>query len=278
MVTRNIKDLVLKGAEVLKTTCEQPLRESRLILAFVLDCTLTDIIAETAQVSFENESKFFKFVKMRADGCPFAYITGEKEFFGLKFRLCRDTLIPRSDTETLVSFIIENPQINSLLDICCGSGCIAVAAASNLKNITVAGMDISAEAIEFSKKNATLNGVGDRCRFYVSDILNEDISASYDMIVSNPPYIKTDDLSGLEKTVKDFEPMRALDGGGDGLLFYRRICNIAPGALGAGGILAFEIGFEQCEDVAEIMSKNFKDIGYRCDLSGIKRVIYGTKI
>ena len=278
MVNADIKSLVLKAAEILKISCKQPVREARIILSYVLRCTLAEIIAETVSVSPEIEKRFFELVKIRADGCPFAYITGEKEFFGLNFRLCRDTLIPRGDTETLVSFVLENAQISTLLDLCCGSGCIAVASAVNLKNITVSGVDISPEAVEFSEKNAKANGVGDRCKFYVCDILNEIPGGRYDIIVSNPPYIKTADIEQLEKTVKNFEPMRALDGGGDGLAFYRRICEIAPAMLKDGGILAFEIGFDQYDEVASIMGKNFKDIGFRCDLSDIKRVVFGTKI
>ena len=273
-----VNKIISSGANLLKSVCEQPVREARLILAYVMGCTLTDIIAGNVSVSLSDEEQFLKFVKMRADGCPFAYITGKKEFFGLEFELCEDTLIPRDDTETLVSFVLEHPQTKTLLDICCGSGCIGIAAAKNLENVSVTGVDISEKALLFSEKNAGINGVVGRCRFYVSDILTETLTGTYDMIVSNPPYIKTGDITDLDKTVKDFEPMRALDGGNDGLMFYRRICEIAPSFLNDGGILAFEIGFDQFEQVSHIMSKNFKSIGYRCDLSGIKRVVFGTKL
>lgn len=274
----SIKNLVLNGADMLKSVCDSPVRESRLILAHVLDCSLTEIIAETAKISSDDEMRFFELIKQRQSGCPFAYLTGKKEFFGLEFDLCEDTLIPRDDTETLVEFVLENSKINTLLDICCGSGCIGIAVAANLENVNVTGVDISEKAVEFSEKNAKLNGVDGRCGFDVCDILSQDINSKFDMIVSNPPYIKTSDITGLEKSVKDFEPMRALDGGDDGLVFYRRICEIAPKALNEEGILAFEIGFDQFEQVSHIMSKNFKNIGYRCDLSGIKRVVFGTKI
>ncbi|MBR2973125.1 MAG: peptide chain release factor N(5)-glutamine methyltransferase [Clostridia bacterium] len=269
-----INELIRKGADALENKVENPIREARLILAHAAEVSVSDIIVRGGdEVSTECEKKYFENIRQRACGMPFAYITGEQEFFGLKFAVNENVLIPRSDTEILVEFALSAGG-KTVLDICTGSGCIAVALAKNLPDSKVSAVDISPAALEIAKKNASANGC-DNVSFFETNILSEIPGGKFDLIVSNPPYIEKAELSSLMKDVIEFEPRLALDGGDDGLIFYRRICVLAPQILNKGGTLAFEIGYNQYESVYEIMKENFSQIGYKEDLSGIKRVLYG---
>jgi len=268
-----ISDIIRKGMEALENKVENPIREARLILADAAKLSVSDIIIRGGdEVSTECEKKYFENIKKRAAGMPFSYITGEQEFFGLKFSVNENVLIPRADTEILVEFALSCGGKN-VLDICTGSGCIAVALAKNLPDCAVSAVDVSPAALEVAKKNASHNGCD--VSFIEMDILSEIPQGKFDLIVSNPPYIEKAELFSLMKDVIEFEPRLALDGGDDGLIFYRRICALAPKILKKGGILAFEIGYNQYESVYEIMKENFSEIGYKEDLSGIKRVLYG---
>ena len=268
-----ISELIREGADALENKVENPIREARLILAHAADVSVSDIIVRGGDEVFsECETKFFENIKKRALGTPFSYITGEQEFYGLKFAVNENVLIPRSDTEILVEFAVSRGGKN-ILDLCTGSGCIAVALAKNMPDAHVTAVDISPAALEVAKKNASLNGCD--VSFIEMDILSEIPNGKFDLIVSNPPYIENGELSSLMKDVIEFEPRLALDGDDDGLIFYKRICAIAPQILEKGGTLAFEIGYNQYESVYEIMKENFTDIGYKEDLAGIKRVLYG---
>ncbi len=261
------------AAERLSSVCDNPLREARLLLAYTLSLSVTDIIIKPeTNVTDDAEKSFWDNVEKRKNHMPMAYITGTQEFYGLKFKVCEGVLIPRPDTETLVDFILET-QAKNILDICSGSGCIAIAAAKNLPDAMVCGVDISDTALDIAKENNLLNGTS--VSFEKADILSEIPKGRFDLIVSNPPYITDAEMQTLMPDVKKYEPALALCGGSDGLDFYRRICEISPLILNKNGTLAFEIGYNQYDDVLRIMSHNFKDINFRCDLSGIKRVIYG---
>ena len=268
-----ITELIKEGVKTLENKVENPIREARLILADAAKISVSDIIIRGGdEVLPEYEKKYFENIKKRAAGTPISYITEQQEFFGLTFNVNENVLIPRADTEILVEYALSVGGKN-VLDICTGSGCIAISLAKNMPEAHVTAVDISPAALEVAKKNASQNGCD--VSFIEMDILSEIPSGKYDLIVSNPPYIETAELSTLMKDVIEYEPHLALDGGDDGLIFYRRICDFAPQILKKGGTLAFEIGYNQYESVYEIMKENFTEIGYKTDLSGIKRVLYG---
>lgn len=209
------------------------------------------------------------------EGEPVQYITGGCEFMSLWFEVNPSTLIPRCDTEILVETVIDlcGDKAVKILDIGTGSGCIPISLAHYLPRATVLSVDISEEALETAKRNASSNGVADRCTFKRCDILKELPDFIPDIVVSNPPYIPRKDIEALEPKVKSFEPITALDGGADGLDFYRRIS--AHIQLTHDGILAFEVGVNQASDVAQLMSARFDNTKIIKDLSGIDRVVVG---
>ena len=266
-------EMCARGAQRLSGIAENPLREARLIAAFARGMSLSDIIVKGGEaVGADGEKIFFECIEKRAAKMPLAYITGKREFYGLEFEVNDKVLIPRPDTETLVEFAI-NAEADSAVDICTGSGCIAVALKKHRPDMTVAAVDISAGALEIAAGNAGRHNAD--IEFQKKDILKEIPNGRFAMLISNPPYITDEEMRGLMPEVKDFEPHLALRGGADGLLFYRRLCEIAPRILKSGGIAAFEAGAGQHEAVAEIMDKNFENIGFCRDLGNIKRVIYG---
>ena len=209
---------------------------------------------------------------------PLQYILGECEFMSLDFYVESGVLIPRSDTETLVEAVIEKTDENKnmkILDICTGSGCIGISTAHFRSSAYVDLIDISDKAIEIAKKNIVRNNVQSRVKVQKMDILNEYPSEKYDIVVSNPPYIETEVVDTLQTEVKNHEPRLALDGGKDGLIFYRRITEIAPEILKKGGMLAFEIGYNQGKAVSALMGKNFCDVRIIQDFSKNDRVVTG---
>lgn len=206
---------------------------------------------------------------------PVAYILGEKEFFGLSFLVDENVLIPRPDTEILVEWALANFHGGAVLDIGTGSGCIAVTLAKHLPGAKVTAADISPAALAVAKKNAARHGVD--IAFLQLDILSAFPDGKFGLIVSNPPYIRPDVIDGLSASVRDFEPYGALAGGDDGLAFYRAICQKAPAHLAFGGLLAFEIGFDQADAVRTLMGKSFTGITVVKDLAGCDRVVAGAR-
>ncbi len=242
----------------------------------ILGFSKSDIIIGEKELSQQQKEDFDKAFARLLSGEPVQYVTGGCEFMSLWFETNSSTLIPRCDTEILVEQLISELEGKSvrILDIGTGSGCIAISLAYYLPPAEVLSVDISREALETAQRNANAIGVSDRCKFVRCDILNELPDFLPDVIVSNPPYIPSKDISGLDPKVKDFEPLTALEGGEDGLDFYRRISADVP--LTNGGILAFEVGIGQAADVAKIMSPRFANINITKDLSGIDRVVIGT--
>lgn len=231
-----------------------------------------------------SESEFdivMKNIEKRCQRVPLQLITGGQEFMSMDFMVDGNVLIPRQDTEILVEKVIElrgeAGKQQRILDIGTGSGCIAVSLAANIENSEVTAVDISEAALGVAQNNALSNGVADRVKFIKSNLfsaLPEDYT--FDIIVSNPPYIPTADIDGLEPEVKCFEPMLALDGGLDGLDFYRKISEGAKKHLNANGLLAFEVGIYQADSVSHILSEDgYSNIKVVKDLSGVKRVVYG---
>ena len=220
-----------------------------------------------------------KFGKL-VNGEPIQYITNSQEFMNLKFYVDNRVLIPQPDTEILVEnviSIVENTQKNcqkeiEILDLCTGSGIIGICLKKNLQNVKVYVSDISEDALDVAKKNSIQNNV--EISFIKSDLFDE-INEKFDIIVSNPPYIESNAIEGLSNEVKN-EPKIALDGGKDGLDFYRKIIKEAPNFLNKIGVLALEIGYNQ-KDAVEKMLKTYKykNIQIKKDLSNIDRVIIG---
>lgn len=214
-------------------------------------------------------------LERRIKGEPCAYITGETEFMSLPFKVNKNVLIPRQDTENLIEFLMEKIGKGAkILDLCTGSGCIGISLKKYIENSIVTMVDISEGAISVAKENALLNNV--EVNIIKDDVLNPSYNyEKYDLIVSNPPYIEEDVVETLEKTVKDFEPRLALDGGKDGLVFYRKIARDFKKHL--NGRLAFEIGFNQGETVKEILEENgYENIEVIKDYNGNNRIVTGV--
>lgn len=223
----------------------------------------------------EKLQEYEVLLRKRAEHIPLQYITGSQEFMGLEFKVNSHVLIPRQDTETLVEEALKvlEPGM-SVLDLCTGSGCVIVSLLKHQEGLIGTASDISKQAILVAKENAKQNQV--EAEFVSSDLFKS-ITGTFDMIISNPPYIPTDVINGLMPEVKNFEPMTALDGKEDGLYFYREIIREAGKFLNSNGYLYFEIGHDQGGRVAAIM----EDSGYRNvrvvkDLAGNDRVVMGN--
>ena len=226
-------------------------------------------------LSDEELTAFRQMVARRAKREPLQHILGTQEFMGMEFKVSPAVLIPRHDTETLLQEALRiAPKAASALDIGTGSGCVAIALAKNLPDAAIMSVDISAAALELAAQNAALNGV--QVDFRQGSIFEPVQGGRFDLIVSNPPYIPTADLAGLEPEVRDFEPRAALDGGADGLDFYRQIIYQAPKYLTAKGWLLVEIGIGQWAEVKELFaSAGFSAIFAANDPGGIERVVGG---
>lgn len=212
-------------------------------------------------------------------GEPVSYIIGHREFMSLEFSVTPSVLIPRADTEILVEEIIEYYKGKSpfIFEIGTGSGCIAISLAYYIKDAKIAACDISEGALEVALENAKSNGTSGKIHFFRHDIMEgfPKFDIMPDCIVSNPPYIKRDVIETLDKSVRDFEPLSALDGGEDGLDFYRMI--VSRNNLKPGGLFALEIGYNQGEAVKNLMQSDFSQIKIKKDIGGNDRVITGLK-
>jgi len=210
-------------------------------------------------INLEKAEEFSKDIQRRINGEPLQYILGEWDFYSLSFIVDENVLIPRQDTELLVQKIIEscNGKSRKILELCTGSGCIAISVAKNLENCEVTALELSDGALYIAEKNKEKLCVNN-IRFLKQDVLSEipcEFNGKFDLIAANPPYIKTCELDKLQKEVL-FEPKMALDGGGDGLLFYRKIAKDWSCALIKGGKLMVEIGFDQANEVVNIFKEN----------------------
>lgn len=224
----------------------------------------------------EQAKQYQLLIKKRAERVPLQYITGEQEFMGLTFTVNSSVLIPRQDTETLVEEALKaaKPGMN-ILDMCTGSGCVLI---SILKNVDAKGIgyDISKQALNVAKENAKRNHVV--CEFERSDLF-ENVDGTYDIIVSNPPYIPTEVIHTLMPEVKEFEPMEALDGMEDGLHFYRRIVREAKEHLAKGGYLMLEIGHDQGASVSDMLEYGgYAEVRVIKDLARNDRVVIGKRV
>ena len=222
----------------------------------------------------EQLNEYKGLIKKRAERVPLQYITGEQEFMGLTFHVNSNVLIPRQDTETLVEEAIKLVEPGmSILDMCTGSGCIIISILKKCSGIQGTGSDISKQALNVAKKNAKLNNVA--VDFERSDMF-ENLSDKYDMIVSNPPYIRSDVVPTLMPEVCEFEPLDALDGHEDGLYFYRKIIKECKSFLKENGKILFEIGNDQGQAVSDMLTyAGFRNVGVIKDLAHNDRVVVG---
>lgn len=260
---------------------EEAKLDARLLLEYVCHTTRQDLLAHgDREVTEDNVENYRALFKKRAAHVPLQHLTGVQEFMGLEFAVNGDVLVPRQDTEILVEeamrFLHDGMRI---LDVCTGSGCILLSLLHYSNGCEGIGLDISEKALAVAKENAKRLGISE-VSFGQGDLFEGLLDEKkFDMIVSNPPYIRSDVIPGLMEEVRDFEPAEALDGGEDGLVFYRRIIEEAPRHLIGGGMLFFEIGYDQAEAVTSLMKNaGFRDVEVVRDFAGNDRVVYGTSL
>lgn len=233
-------------------------------------------VHEDDEISQEDMEKYQRLIEQRGKHIPLQQLTKEAYFYGMKFFVNENVLIPRQDTEVLVEQVLslsKGKENLKLLDMCTGSGCILLALLANLKQASGTGVDLSEKALEVAQRNGKELGI--EVSWVQSDLFDK-VSGSYDIIVSNPPYIETSVIEGLMDEVKLYEPRMALDGTEDGLFFYREITMQAGKYLKNNGILAFEIGYNQGKAVSEFMKENgYKEVQVLQDLAGLDRVVTG---
>lgn len=267
----------------LNKSIETPRLDAEVLLCSILGCERISLVIDKDKILSDKALETFNgFILRRANNEPVSYITNVREFMSLDFNVADGILIPRPDTEILIEEIIKRYKGKSvnILDLCTGSGAIAVSLAYYLSKSIIVALDKYDVCVKTAKENAEKHNVADRVNVVLKDVLEElDFKISFDCIVSNPPYIKTELLTTLPLDVKNFEPMYALDGGNDGLIFYRRITEYAKNTLKKGGILAFEIGYDQGEDVLRIIENTdcFENVSLIKDLAGLDRVITAEK-
>lgn len=255
---------------------EQAQREARLILADALGVSSSEVILrEQDEIDDRSLAHFEAVVKRRAGGEPLSRIRGWREFYGRRFRVSPAVLDPRPDTELLVEAALERlPAGGCVLDLGTGSGCILISILAERAGASGAGVDLSAGALEIARANALDLGVWDRALFVEGGWDAAVPLGRFDVVVSNPPYIPSADIPGLDRDVREHDPALALDGGPDGLAPYRAICAVSGDILAPGGWLLMEVGAGQADDVLEIAAKaGLAAIGALEDINGIRRVV-----
>ena len=278
-----LKDLIKEGIEKLQKASDLDATVDAWLLAEeVLGITRVQYFINPQRlVNKEDADKFFKFIDMRCNKIPLQHITGKQEFMGLSFNVNEDVLIPRQDTELLVEMVLHylkqkiQGKKGKVLDMCTGSGCIAISIKKLAENVDVTAVDLSQNALKVAIDNA--KQLDAKVTFIESDLF-ENVSGKYDIIVSNPPYIRKSDIETLMEEVKNHEPMMALDGDEDGLIFYKKISEKLNEYLSDDGMIFYEIGYDQGKTVPDILKQyNFKDINVYKDLSGNDRVVIARK-
>lgn len=267
---------VLEGADVPEAALD-----ARLLLEYVCGTNRNTLLVHgDREVSEEEANRYNELLATRAKRIPIQQIMGVQEFMGLEFGVNEHVLIPRQDTEILVEEVLKNLHDGMrILDMCTGSGCILISLLHFSNDCNGVGADISEGALAVARSNAEkLLPEGKDVAFIHSNLF-ETVSGQFEIIVSNPPYIRPDVIETLMPEVKEHEPMLALDGGEDGLDFYREIVSTGKNYLTGGGMLFFEIGYDQGEDVRTLMEQaGFKEVNVVQDYAGLDRVVYGTWI
>lgn len=272
-------------AHLTKHGSDSPRLDAEVLLSFARKCERIRLYTNYEdEVSDEQRALMRELVQRRAKSEPVAYLVGHREFFGLDFYVDSHVLVPRPDTETLVMELVDEIQKRtnpSVLDLCTGTGCIAIAAAANSSGAQFLATDISEQALEIAKKNAETNGLSERIQFQLSDCFDGlPEGATFDIIASNPPYIPDAEIETLDADVRLHEPRLALAGGADGLDFYRKIIEQAPGYLKENGVLLLEFSPEQESALKSLFedSEQFGKADVKADLAGRARVIVSQKL
>lgn len=285
--------LAWAGASLEEAELEEPTREAEYLLAALLDYTQGELyLNRTRRMSGAESRAFRRAVARRSSGEPPQYIIGEQEFRGLAFKVNGDVLIPRPETELLVEEVLvtlrggekrgaggESEEPPFVIDLCTGSGCIAVTVAHEIERVRCIATDLSAAALEVARDNAARHGVAERITFFEGDlftpITRSDKTGRADVIVSNPPYVPKVEIPTLQPEVSRFEPTTALDGGEDGLDLIREIVAEAPHYLASKGTLLMEIGYGQAEEVRALFDES--DYSWAVEVSrdygGIERIV-----
>lgn len=282
----------LTYAEIYRWGCEQlsaagideAKTDARLLLEWCCGTDRNTLLAHGERpISEEEYGEYVDCITRRKEHVPLQHITGEQDFMGLTFAVNNNVLVPRQDTEVLVEEVMRHLHDGMrILDMCTGSGCILLSLLRYSNDCTGVGVDISADALQVAAKNAE-RILGVRATEQSKVILRQgnlfedmDCQDKFDIIVSNPPYIKTNVIDSLMPEVKEHEPLSALDGGEDGLIFYRRIIERAGEFLMGGGMLFFEIGYDQGEEVYRLMEEaGYTDVEVVKDFAGLDRVVFG---
>lgn len=273
---------VLKAASqrLADDNIDNPRLDAEILLAHVLNCRRLSLYVDSdKKLPLDTIFRFNELINQRLEGVPVAYLTNSKDFMGLSFAVNQNVLIPRPETEILTELVGEylrglNCDV-TFADLGTGSGAIVISILKFVKSARAVAVDISSEALEVAKFNANKFHVEDRIELLQGDLFEPLQGKIFNAIVSNPPYIPTSELETLQAEVKK-EPRLALDGGQDGLSFYRRIISLAPRFLADGGLLALEIGINQASAVKTLMeASNFVSVEVFKDLAGLERVIVG---
>lgn len=283
-INMKYRDLYNQGIEKLSSEKITDAKiDARLLLEYACKTDRNTLFLNgDMEVSEEQVQIYFELIEKRGKHIPLQHLTGEQDFMGLTFEVNENVLIPRQDTECLVEIVLKHLHDGmKILDMCTGSGCILISLLHYSNDCVGVGVDLSDAALKVAAHNAAVlgsNGITDAMDItFLQSNLFEKVDGKFDIIVSNPPYIKTEVIKTLMPEVKDFEPMMALDGTEDGLYFYRRIIADAKNHLTRGGQLFFEIGYDQGEEVSDLMRENgYVDVEVAKDLAGLDRVVYGT--
>ncbi len=277
---KNYRELLEFGKSRLEEQgIENPRLDAWFLMEYVFQISRTwYFLHEEEQPGEKEEKQYIELIEKRGAHIPLQQLTHEAYFYGLKFDVDENVLAPRQDTEILVEQVLENlpgDQELEILDMCTGSGCILLSILANRPKARGIGADLSEKALAVAEKNG--RDLGIKAQWICSDLF-EKIKGRYDAIGSIPPYIRTSVIQGLMEEVRLYEPYMALDGHEDGLFFYRKILNQAGEHLKPGGLLAFEIGYDQGEEVASLMEeKGYIQVRTVKDLAGLDRVVTGRK-
>jgi release factor glutamine methyltransferase len=263
-----------------KKGIDSPRANAELMLSHILKCKRLDLYLSFDKPLAEEEIKLYReYLRRRSAFEPLQYILGSVEFFGLEFKVDRNVLIPRPETEILIETIVKyfpKDSALSFLDVGTGSGNIAVCLAKYLPNALVTTIDVSNNAIQLAVENAVLNNAKERINFITTDFKDFTPENKFDVVISNPPYVSLEEYPNLQQEIVKYEPAEAVSDFGDGYTFYKLICEKANTLLNRPGYLFFETGKDQQSKVREIMEKNnFQNLIVKKDYLNIERVIYG---
>jgi len=285
-MTASIAEAILQGAHQLRQAgVPEARREAGSLLAYVLERDRSFILSHAEDaIDAEKTERFLQCLERRARGEPLQYITGRQEFFALEFEVTPAVLIPRPETELLIETALklfsESDDV-SFCDVGTGSGCIAITLLHERPQARAVGIDVSPRALVVAQRNAARHRVTERIEFVLSDCFAalDPSQSSFDLIVSNPPYVEAGAIESLQREVRDFEPQVALAAGADGLAVIRRLLLEAPAFLKTGGHFLFEIGFTQAAAVKRLLDpKHWQLVAIHADLQGIPRTVVLQKL